>query len=240
MPRLSDVLAWLAEEEEEQQQQQQQPPGDAPPTWLLLDIKVDDPADLMITRLAETLASSAASSSYWTSRVVLGCWTARHLRLCHERLPGFAIAWIGASLPLAREFLRVPHVAMNVRQEPLRAEPGGGRFVRECRGKGRPLYAWTVNDAGWMRWAIGRGLDAVITDDPRKYLEVVEEYRKEGRGRRSGSGGGVVATVREGFYATVVLRVLIGVVWLMMGKKYHKRYGSVAESREVLKGLAKA
>lgn len=35
---------------------------------------------------------------------------------------------------------------------------------------------WTVNDVNWMKWAIRKGVDGVITDDPKKYLEVCDDY----------------------------------------------------------------
>lgn len=230
MPRLSDLLSYLAE------------PGNES-VWLLLDIKVDDPAEVLLSRIADTLALADAGHgphNPWTARVVLGCWTARHLRLCRDLLPSFAAAWIGASLPLAREFLRVPHLAMNVRQEPLRAAPAGPRFVAECRARGRPVYAWTVNDAGWMRWAVRRGLDAVITDDPKRYLEVAEEYKRGKEGEQRAGGDGVVARIREGVLSMLVLPVVLQLASWLLGKKYYKRVGTPAESREVLKGLAEA
>ncbi|KAF3762881.1 PLC-like phosphodiesterase [Cryphonectria parasitica EP155] len=164
MPRLSELLAYLAE------------PGNEA-VWLLLDIKIDDPAGEMIPRIAETILREAPQpppSAAWTRRVVLGCWTAKHLRLCHELLPGFAIAWIGVTLPLARQYLRVPNVAINMRQEPLYCL-GGPRFIRDCQEDGRPLYAWTVNKVSWMRWAIRKKLDCIMTDDPKLFLEVLED-----------------------------------------------------------------
>lgn len=254
MPRLADVLAYLAEPGREH-------------VWLLLDIKIDDPADVMIPRLAATLAEAAASASTsasaaaantnaaaarhnWERRVVLGCWTAAHLRLCHEVLPGFAIAWIGITLPLAREYLRVPNVAMNMRQEPLYGL-GGRCFVRECQARRRPLYAWTVNEPSWMRWAIDGGLDGVITDDPKKYLDVCKRHRggkaadgeEEGqgqgqtRGARRKGGEGVLATVR-GFVYSLCLPLLIRFATRRLG--YYGRVGTPAEAREVLKDLVKA
>lgn len=230
MPRLADLLEYLAAPGRES-------------VWLLLDIKIDDPAPDMIARLAATLLAAAAApgGSSWSRRVVLGCWTAAHLRLCHERLPDFAIAWIGITIPLAREYLAVPNVAMNMRQEPLYGFRGRC-FVRECQARGRPLYAWTVNDEGWMRWAIGKRLDAVVTDDPKKYLEVCKKYRLEaevgaGAGRATRRDGSVLATVR-GFMFSLCLPVLIRLVTRRMG--YYRRVGTPAEARAALKGLTKA
>jgi hypothetical protein len=48
----------------------------------------------------------------------------------------------------------------------------GKAFIRKAQRDGRPVYAWTVNDARRMRWDIQQGLDGVITDDPELFLEV--------------------------------------------------------------------
>lgn len=234
MPRLSDLLSYLAE------------PGNES-TWLLLDIKIDDDARTLISRLAATIAAAppggaggggaGGAGAGWTQRIVLGCWTARHLRLCHELLPDFAIAWIGITLALAREPLKVPNVAMNMRQEPLYGF-GGRCFIRECQAGGRPLYAWPVNKEGWMRWAIGRKLDGVITDDPKKYLEVCDKYRQElEKGVWNvNESEGMVARVRD-FVSALYLLVLVGLVTRQI--RYHERVGGIAETRELLKGLSR-
>ncbi|KAJ4396087.1 hypothetical protein N0V93_000304 [Gnomoniopsis smithogilvyi] len=221
MPRLSELLAYLAE------------PANAS-VWLLLDIKIDDDAETMIRLLASTIhAAPPPSGNNWRSRIVLGCWTARHVRLCHELLPDFAIAWIGITLALAREYLRVPNIALNMRQEPMYGF-GGSRFIKDVQADGRPLYAWTVNSVAWMRWAIGKRLDAVITDDPRLYLEVCEKYHEEEARGQVNKGGGLVATAK-GLLLTLALPILLKYVTSGLG--YYRRVGSPEETREVLRRL---
>lgn len=229
MPRLADLLAYLAE------------PAQAH-VWLLLDIKVDDAAEVMVAQLAATLAAAAAaagpnssngSAHAWTRRVVLGCWTARHLQLCRALLPDYAVAWIGITLPLAREYLAVPNVALNMRQEPLFGR-GGAQFMREVRADGRPLYAWTVNGVGWMRWAIGARLDAVITDDPRLFLEVCDKYRK-GEGEGGGGGGQGLVAGMKGYLYSLIIPFLVKLATRRL--KYYQRVGGLEETRAVLRKL---
>lgn len=227
MPSFAELLSYLAE------------PGNEA-VWLLLDIKVDDAVEDMVPRLAATIAA-APKQGNWSSRIVLGCWTAKHLRACHEHLPDFAVAWIGIRLELAREYCKVPNVAMNVRQEAL-YYAGGQRFLRQCQKEERPVYAWTVNEVAWMRWAIKAKLDCVITDDPKLFLDVCEEHRS-GRG---GAGGlkRIVDVQKKGLRTTalsvllaVAFPVLVRLLTWMAG--YYKRVGSPRETREVLQPLAK-
>lgn len=224
MPRLLDLLVYLAE------------PGNEA-VWLLLDIKIDDAMGDMMARIAETLASAPPAN--WVGRVVLGCWTAQQLRGCREVLPDFAVAWIGITVPLAREYLKVPNVAMNMRQEVLYCKPG---FIRECQEDGRPLYAWTVNKVSWMRWAIRKKLDCVITDDPKLFLEVCERYRKEEEEReKAGWLGWLKQADLVGSARGVLLKATLPVVLklLLWRFGYYRRVGSPEQTRDILSHLAK-
>lgn len=57
--------------------------------------------------------------------------------------------------------------------------PFGDAFLRDIKEAGRPIFLWTVNDEASMKWSIYKEVDGVITDDPKKYLEVCESYQGE-------------------------------------------------------------
>lgn len=170
LPRLKDVLEYLAQ------------PG-LEEIWLLLDIKLSNDADTIMRLLGTTIASvSPPASKAWTERVVLGIWAAKFLPLAVKYLPGFPVTHIGFSVPYARHFFSVPNVSFNMLL-PMLIAPGGKSFIRDAREKyHRQVYAWTVNEEDKMKWCIRRQLDGVITDDPKKFLEVCEkfdEYERE-------------------------------------------------------------
>lgn len=54
--------------------------------------------------------------------------------------------------------------------------PWGDQFLAECKALNRPVFLWTVNEEKWMKWCISKGVDGVITDDPKKYLDVADAY----------------------------------------------------------------
>lgn len=54
----------------------------------------------------------------------------------------------------------------------------GARFIRDVKAQGRPLYVWTVNEQDMMKWSINEELDGVITDDPKRFLEVCDEWEQ--------------------------------------------------------------
>ena len=114
----------------------------------------------------------------WNQRIVLGCWAAKYLPLCAEYLPSFSITNIGFSTTYARQFFRTPNISFNMLLQTLRIPYFGSSFIKEARQKGRPVYTWTVNEEDKMRWTIREGLDGVCTDNPKRFLEVCDEWEQ--------------------------------------------------------------
>ena len=163
MPRLVDLLEYLAEPGMEE-------------IWLLLDIKLDNNARDIMRLIGSTLAAAPApAQKAWHERVVLGVWAAKYLPLALEYMPKYPVVHIAFSLPYARHFFTVPNVGFNMLL-PILIAPGGKKFLRQAREQKRQVLAWTVNDEDKMKWCIRRQLDGVITDDPKKYLEVVAKF----------------------------------------------------------------
>jgi phosphatidylglycerol phospholipase C len=102
----------------------------------------------------------------------------QHIKVCLELLPGFSTGYIGANLSYARALMTsVPKLNFNMYYASL-VGPFGSSFMRRARKEGRLVWAWTVDDEDWMEWCIKKGLDGVITDDPKRYLEMCERWRK--------------------------------------------------------------
>lgn len=182
MPRLKDLLEYLTT------------PG-LENIWVLLDVKVvpwasvkkpfkkdrktawakdDSHAEDVFRLIASTLAEVKPTRP-WNQRVLVGCWTAKYLPFCIKYLPGYPVTHIGFSISYARQFLKVPGVSFNMLQAIL-AGPCGNSFMRDVKKAGRSLFAWTVNDEQWMKWCIQKEVDGVITDDPKKFLEITDSY----------------------------------------------------------------
>lgn len=167
MPRLSDLLEWLAAPEREH-------------VWLLLDIKLDNSAEQIMRLLGETISSISPSngSKPWRERILLGIWAAKYLPLALTHLAGFPITHIAFSTSYARHFFTVPNVSFNMLL-PMLIAPGGASFLRDSRSQQpirREVLAWTVNEPERMTWCIRRQLDGVITDDPPKFLAICQSW----------------------------------------------------------------
>ena len=102
---------------------------------------------------------------------------AKYVPLCTTYLPDFPISHIGFSVSYARQFLSIPHISFNMLQKVLMG-PFGGKFLRDAKATGRPVFGWTVNEESMMRWSIKHQLDGVITDDPQRFQEVCDEWEQ--------------------------------------------------------------
>jgi glycerophosphoryl diester phosphodiesterase len=163
MPRLQDLLQYIAQ------------PG-LEDIWILLDIKLDNNAENVMRLIKATIDSVPANPSRsWDSRIVLGIWAVKFLPLCQTYLPSFPISHIGFSTCYARQFLKVENCSFNMLQKVLFG-PIGANFIKDVRKAGRQLFVWTVNDENLMKWSIQRHVDGVITDDPKKFKEVCDNY----------------------------------------------------------------
>jgi hypothetical protein len=192
MPRLADLLAYLDQPENED-------------IWVLLDIKKDDDARDLLTHVTSTISSIPPSGKPWKDRIILGPWDVsltpyspsrlknrsritdslsqtNYISLCTSLLPLHPQAYISWSLPASSKLLHtpsLPNLNFNILLFSLLG-PGGTRFLRSAKRAGRNVFVWTVNQEEWMEWCIRKGVDGVITDDPRLFREVCERW---GRGQ---------------------------------------------------------
>lgn len=173
--------------------------------------QLDNNPDDIMRLISDAIHSVSPSPSRpWQSRIVLGCWAAKYLPLCSRYLPGFPITHIGFSTLIASYFFTVPGVSFNMQQAVLMT-PWGRLFTRKAQRDNRPVYAWTVNDERTMRWDIRHGLDGVITDDPKLYLEVRKGWHE---GVKDGLGVmNLVEVVRVNFFAFIYTVMF----WFMIG-----------------------
>ncbi|KAL8701674.1 MAG: hypothetical protein Q9201_004777 [Fulgogasparrea decipioides] len=100
---------------------------------------------------------------------------AKFFPLAAQYFPTYSITNISFSPSYSRQFLSLPNVSFNILQKSLLG-PGGSRFVRDVKAARRPLFHWTVNEDGFMRSSIRHGADGVITDNPKRFLEVCDEW----------------------------------------------------------------
>lgn len=165
MPRFVDVLTWLSQPEVQH-------------VWILVEIKVGGNAKDIMQHLGVVLRSQASvpGAKAWTDRIVITVLPPSYLDLVAEHIPGFPVAHIGFSRSYIRDLLPIPGLSFNI-AFPLLVFPGGGRLLTQIQKKhNKPVYAWVVNEEHTMKWCIRRGVDGVLCDDPRKFLDICRDF----------------------------------------------------------------
>ncbi|PGG97784.1 hypothetical protein AJ79_09082 [Helicocarpus griseus UAMH5409] len=202
MPRLIDLLQYISA-------------PDRTHVWLLLDIKLDDDSESMVRAIAETIESVPSERRPWNERIILGCWAAKYLSLCHKYLPSFPVALISYSLLYARQFLGIPNISFNIKQKALMG-PGGTQFLAEVKDAQRQIFVWTINEESFMRWSTRNEVDGVITDDPELFQGVCDEWE----GNRLGYAGDTDGALNKDDKITILQRInvlMAAVVMFMLG-----------------------
>ncbi|KAK7910920.1 Phosphatidylglycerol phospholipase C [Apiospora marii] len=178
MPRLLDLLEYLGQ------------PGQHD-IWLLLDIKTHDDQAQLLVKLAHLLAS-VPTTRPWRSRTMLALWDVREITMsilftmaewvrgCLRYLPGFPIALNAFSPPYATAML--PLVQLLIRNQP------GSAFLKCAKGHDRLVISWSDNTDEWMMNSLANEVDGVITDDPKLFLEVCEQWSKSNGKVQDGVG----------------------------------------------------
>jgi len=60
----------------------------------------------------------------------------------------------------------------------LNGRAGSRHLIRAAHKRGKQVFVWTVNDAVTMASMIGRGADALITDEPALAISVLEQFEQ--------------------------------------------------------------
>ncbi|KAK4041791.1 PLC-like phosphodiesterase [Parachaetomium inaequale] len=212
MARLTDLLEWLAGRRRESESA---PAAPALSVWVLLDIKTDDDPEVLMPAVARAIESvplpDEGRGVGWRERIVVGCWNENYIHHARRHLPGHQLAFIGFSLLYARKFLsdKHPDVHFNLFQACL-VGPLGASFRRAARKRGRKLFVWTVNEEGWMEWAVRKNLDGVITDEVGKLAGVLDRFLAA-KAKRGGGGGARAAA--EGIRWPRMIRLYVAAIF---------------------------
>lgn len=165
LPRLLDLLEYLAQPEQAH-------------IWLMVDIKTDDNPSEILPRLA-ALFTSVPSTQPWNERVILCPWDGDWVAACLRYLPGFALAVIAFSPAYASALLpAVPNLNFSLFNYSF-ATPSGSRFLPQARQGGRLIFSWTDNKEEWMALSIHNEVDGVITNDPKQFLELCDQWSSD-------------------------------------------------------------
>jgi len=136
-----------------------------------IDVKVsNNPA-----RLFELMHNIVVAQPEWETklapRIILGLWHPKFVPEAMKHLPYFRRSYIGRDTNLARQYFW-DHVDVFSMHFASLTTADGDAFRRECQAAGKKLMVWTVNDPMCMMEAVRWGVDAILTDVTKTWLDL--------------------------------------------------------------------
>ncbi|KAA1466524.1 PLC-like phosphodiesterase [Dentipellis sp. KUC8613] len=146
-----------------------------------VDVKVyNDPP-----RLFKLMHAIISAQPDWEKklapRIILGLWHPRFLAPAEKYLPYCTRSHIGGSPLVARKYFWDSCDAFSM-WFPSLSTVEGEKFRKECKASGKKLMVWTVNEPAQMMEAVRWGVDAILTDVTKTWLDMrtalVDDYDK--------------------------------------------------------------
>lgn len=94
-----------------------------------------------------------------------------------RHLPGFPMSLIAFSPPYATAMLPVPHLNFNLYNYSF-ATSRGSDFLKRAKRHDRLIISWSDNTDEWMVKSLANEVDGVITDDPKRFLELCGQWSR--------------------------------------------------------------
>ncbi|KAI0053665.1 PLC-like phosphodiesterase [Auriscalpium vulgare] len=149
-----------------------------------IDVKVyNDPARLF-SLMHKVISSHPGWETLLAPRLILGLWHPRFVAHAKTLLPYCQRSHIGQSPYIARKYFWDGCDAFSM-WFPCLTTADGERFRKECKAAGKKLMVWTVNEPAQMMEAVRMGVDVIITDVTKTWLNLRTaldgDYEKVGR-----------------------------------------------------------
>lgn len=146
-----------------------------------VDVKVFNDPDRLFSLMHKVISSHKNWETELAPRIVLGLWHPRFIGPAMNHLPYCTMSHIGASPYIARTYFWEHCSAFSMNFGSM-ATIEGDRFRKDLKAAGKKLMVWTVNQTEQMMECIRWEADAIITDVPKKYLDlranVEKDYKK--------------------------------------------------------------
>ncbi|KAF8635017.1 hypothetical protein AX15_000598 [Amanita polypyramis BW_CC] len=168
-----------------------------------VDVKVQNDPDRLFSLMHKIIFAQPDWETALAPRILLGLWHPRFLEHAKARLPYCRRSYIGNSTHVARKYFWDDCHAFSIAFGALAAYDGQ-RFREECKGAGKNLMVWTVNEPTHMMEAVRWEVNAIITDVTQTWLELRSKLEADYDGIGSKYGRVFLWTTPK-FYTPVLL-----------------------------------
>jgi glycerophosphoryl diester phosphodiesterase len=153
--------------------------------WVVIDIKMSISPEVLET-LSSILKSYNEDLSVFSKQLTLGIWHPKFIPYAKTHLPEIPIVHIGVSLEIARNYFNDAD-GYNLYYASLSGN-SGQKFIEEAHYKGKPVFVWTVNEENVGKYCHNWGVDAVMTDKTKVFVNLFKDLKNDEQGERERNG----------------------------------------------------
>ncbi|KAI0722665.1 PLC-like phosphodiesterase [Earliella scabrosa] len=143
-----------------------------------IDVKVTSEPLHLFTLMHEIISAQPNWQTDLAPRILLGLWHPRFLPYAKSILPYCKRSYIGISTTNASKFFWDDCEVFSINFAIL-ASWGGQSFLQECKRAGKKVMVWTVNEPTQMIEAVRWGVDVILTDKTKDWLDLREALRSD-------------------------------------------------------------
>ncbi|KIP10348.1 hypothetical protein PHLGIDRAFT_33894 [Phlebiopsis gigantea 11061_1 CR5-6] len=136
-----------------------------------VDVKVQNDPARLFGLMHEVVSAHDGWETRLAPRLLLGLWHPTFIPHAKEHLPYCRRSYIGVDVNIAREYFWDHVDAFSMWFGSL-TTADGEKFRNECKAGGKNLMVWTVNDPACMMEAVRWGVDAILTDVTKTWLDL--------------------------------------------------------------------
>ncbi|KAI0776163.1 PLC-like phosphodiesterase [Trametes elegans] len=191
-----------------------------------VDVKVFSEPTRLFTLMHAVISAQPDWQTALAPRILLGLWHPRFLAPAKTLLPYCSRSFIGRSIALGRRYFWDSCSVFSINIVTL-ASWEGQSFREECKKAGKKVMAWTVNEPEEMIECVRMGVDVILTDKTKDWLELREGLR--------GDYDGVVSRYGRSFlWTTPGYYMPVRKCWETLIGFYLQKYGGPFDGAEEL------
>ncbi|KAI0722667.1 PLC-like phosphodiesterase [Earliella scabrosa] len=136
-----------------------------------VDVKVQNNPAHLFALMHKVISAQPDWERTLAPRILLGLWHPSFLPHAKAHLPYCRRSYIGQSIAVARKYFWDSCDVFSIKFSTL-AMADGAKFRKDCKAAGKGVMAWTVNDPEHMVEAVRWGIDVIITDTTKTWLDL--------------------------------------------------------------------
>ncbi|KAI9000729.1 PLC-like phosphodiesterase [Trametes punicea] len=143
-----------------------------------VDVKVLSDPKHLFSLMHEVISAQPDWETTLAPRILLGLWHPRFLPPAKAILPYCKRSFIGRSIWIGRKYFWDSCEVFSINITAL-ASWEGQSFREECKKAGKKIMAWTVNEPVEMVECVRMGVDVILTDKTKTWLELRERLKTD-------------------------------------------------------------